>query len=1715
MKNALTAMMLLAATMAVTGAWADNGLTDVTAQYVTNASFEADNVSTLSPVNNQADGLRGYSVAAPSGWTVTNGANAVSLLVTADCYTDNNFGKVTTLADGQQAYYLRMGWSTGTTSMRQTVKALPKGKYMLQASVRSAYVNEATSRVEMTAGNEGLSLSFAPGAQGCFTSMEWSKESLVFEQKADGDATIAFDVVWLSGGSCVMIDDVRLYQLGDDYVDPDDPSTPSDDTALADFVGESAMQSDLLQMLANFATYMKNDFQDCQWPNSIDEACGCFKGENTMANDERGVRPNADLSMICAFLVKYGKDKVTLPAGVTWDDLEQMAMKSLVFAYSTHKANKLKVCSGGNYWGSVSNADHVWESSLWAMSVAYSAFFQWNKLSDAQKNYIYQLLKAECNYELERTIPTGYNGDTKAEENGWEADILAATLGLFPNDPLAPQWFQRLREFAINSYSHKDDATDNTIIDPDYDQKRVRDLYKGRNLYDDYSLQNHNYFHTSYQNVVIQELGEAALALKLFQLGLYGTEQWKTNALMHNNDKVMEEVLYWLALADGELAMPNGNDWSLFLYDQITSYSTNACFLRDPHALMLENLAYKMIKARQKTTADGSWLLRSDVGARRMGVEAHRVMMTWLMHDVLSTADMTATTWPAFNRTYSQAKHFTSQNIVRASTDSRFTCFSWSKGLNSYTGYISPHGSQLSPLTSHLSNLIVPFRANNTGNFLGWYEVQGKATNATPVVSGIYDLRGNSYVMNGELNTNDASLNHRFAIYSTPGNAVIYLDNVSARQNVTINKEKGGLMAISMDELTKTRRTLYYPDYSADFDCQCFTTKKVDGAAFTTLPGPWVNIDNTFSIVSPSASKSTAFGEKANNNSVMTAKLYASYSDVSRAVKKDSLVDSRAIAYYSNITAEQTNQFFQDMQQLTYTMPKGWNGVIVPDGDGEYGPDCTYFMLLSNFAGEKECTLKNVYNRIGNPVFTTCTTISSSGSTATFTAEQNHSVVNTLKFFINGTGMEAIQAEGDSCTIYLLNLIKGNNKLSITAFDKGKTLTKDVMLSTKKLKVSIVDGELQVEDVNVSKPLSGTPMGSRSIDYASGKVSQTVNTPSAAFDADPTTFYASYDAKYAWVGLDLGSPHVIDRVSFAPATEPAGIMQLGVFEGANEPDFSDAIPFHVIKDEPASGETSTQDVACSRGFRYVRYIGPNGSHCNVAELSFYGTEGKGDDSRLYQMTNQPLLIIHTVNNAEVTSRETYLDGWLSVISEDGTSFFTDTLKIRGRGNGSWDVSNTLPYGGVIWRKLPYRLKLAHKTKLLGMPAKAKNWVLLNNLSDKTLIRNMVAFEASRRMGMDYTPAAKMVDVMYNGELKGTYQLADKIEVGKNRINIESIGPDDNEEPNITGGYLIEIDASQGRESPNVIFKSAKGNPVTIQDPDEDAITPQQYDYIKNAFNSMEAKVYGSNPADPVSGYPSALDVDAFLKHFLVGEFSGNTDTYWSIYMSKDRGADEKFKCCTVWDFDLAFENDLRTYPINDLTDYLCLCRNSSAAGDMKNFVRRIANTQQQRICELWTDARTNRGFTPENILAYVDSLAQELELSQTYNFLRWPILDVNVQKNFQALGSYDKEVAFMKQYIADRFVWMDEKTGYLSVIGGIADARFSQSGHVYVDGQGIHIAGFQPGCTYRIFNANGQFVTQGQTAATTVVSPAVRRGVYIVAISNQQGTTLQRKIIVE
>ena len=200
--------------------------------------------------------------------------------------------------------------------------------------------------------------------------------------------------------------------------------------------------------------------------------------------------------------------------------------------------------------------------------------------------------------------------------------------------------------------------------------------------------------------------------------------------------------------------------------------------------------------------------------------------------------------------------------------------------------------------------------------------------------------------------------------------------------------------------------------------------------------------------------------------------------------------------------------------------------------------------------------------------------------------------------------------------------------------------------------------------------LKGTVIGTaEAVDYSTNSKSTTVNTCENAFDGDFETFFASYDRSYTWAGLDLGSPHVITRVGWAPRNDsngPARVV-LGVFEGANSPDFMDALPLYLIDEKGTIGKMSYADVSCSRGFRYVRYVGPSDSRCNLAELAFYGHAGEGDDSHLYQITNLPTVSIHTLNGEIPYDKEHQIVSQLTIISDNGTKLLSEpgtTNKIR-------------------------------------------------------------------------------------------------------------------------------------------------------------------------------------------------------------------------------------------------------------------------------------------------------------------------------------------------------------------------------------------------------------------------------------------------------------------
>ncbi len=713
-------------------------------------------------------------------------------------------------------------------------------------------------------------------------------------------------------------------------------------------MSEADVKKNIREMITKNLTYAENQYKS-----------GGYFGNGQSV--EHGARTNSDYAFVYAFIYKKCKDQV-LPNGLSFETVKQHALGAIRYSYKTHKANQTLLCTDNIYWGL------VWESSLWSTSTAYAAWLMWDDLTADDKAAIKKMVMAEANLKLSTPIPTAINNDTKAEENGWDTNILAMAAALFPEEKNAKAWTYLCQQYAMNSYSVGSDLYNYNVVDG----KSVRDWYIGSNLFPDYSLENHYFFHTSYLNIPIQELSESLLAYKAVQSQTAPVFPIP-NALKHNVKNVWNSLLKELILPDGIMAMPNGNDWSMYLYDELSSYSALACIYRDPDALMLESMILQWAKIRQATTSDGAFMLNPDVGERRMGVTARRLVFAHLYHDYFPTSDMTPTKWSDFNKQHETTKLLPYSGIIRENSDSRYTTFSWfqsvdGKSYKSYMGMVSPN-------SPNYSNIIFPFKVANTGNFTGYVDVIGHTRNAS-LVSNSFAMYPKSFATTGKLNVTGSSLTKSLSFYSTPGNAVIYHEDNLALVIGTLAKDGGLMLGITTDVLTKLSRTLYSQDGSVS----------TNGDTMRTFSGNWVNIDNVLGMV-VNGGNGIAFGEKELNTSVYVSKLYGSYSTIGQAFSAGDVILSRSVIVYSKVNAETTKALAA--KEKCPVVATGWKATAAEDPNGKR------YLLISNFRGTASADLTLTYPE-GAPVFDRITTVNSNAGTAKFSNATNTSMANEL-----------------------------------------------------------------------------------------------------------------------------------------------------------------------------------------------------------------------------------------------------------------------------------------------------------------------------------------------------------------------------------------------------------------------------------------------------------------------------------------------------------------------------------------------------------------------------------------------------------------------------------------------------------------------------------------------------------------------------------------------
>lgn len=389
----------------------------------------------------------------------------------------------------------------------------------------------------------------------------------------------------------------------------------------------------------------------------------------------------------------------------------------------------------------------------------------------------------------------------------------------------------------------------------------------------------------------------------------------------------------------------------------------------------------------------------------------------------------------------------------------------------------------------------------------------------------------------------------------------------------------------------------------------------------------------------------------------------------------------------------------------------------------------------------------------------------------------------------------------------------------------------------------------------------------------------------------------------------------------------------------------------------------------------------------------------------------PDLIIYTEGGAPIESKEEYLGATVSLSGETDDTFKFDnaTAKIRGRGNSTW----------TYFDKKAYRLKFDEKTDLLGMGA-AKNFVLLANAMDMTMMHNYIAFTLMSQLDDAFTPECSFVHLHLNGQYMGVYLLTERIEEDEERLDIGS-----GKSGNADVGYLVEFGGNIDRDEKkkfkigDVAYNGKtiswrKNFLASIKSPDEDVCTDEQRDYISNYVNRVNRAIYTKD----FDTFCELCDVDSFVANVLVNELLLNNDFDFSMYMYKHESG--KLFLGPVWDFDQACGISTKsggTMHGWTVSDYDCWITALLEIPEFYELVR-----------QMWID---NYDLI-HNLTNEIYRKAAELEYDINLNYRRWDVLGKPYWRMTEEMADLDTYDGFLERlvwWLDNRIIWIDKEFG--------------------------------------------------------------------------------------
>ena len=379
------------------------------------------------------------------------------------------------------------------------------------------------------------------------------------------------------------------------------------------------------------------------------------------------------------------------------------------------------------------------------------------------------------------------------------------------------------------------------------------------------------------------------------------------------------------------------------------------------------------------------------------------------------------------------------------------------------------------------------------------------------------------------------------------------------------------------------------------------------------------------------------------------------------------------------------------------------------------------------------------------------------------------------------------------------------------------------------------------------------------------------------------------------------------------------------------------------------------------------------------------------------------------------------------------------VALRYRGNSSYGADKK-PYSFRTLDKPLEQGGVKKKVNILGL-GKDNNWALLAPYSDKSMMRDVLAFEVSRPW-MEYVPRGRYCEMFLDGIYYGVFVLTEVVSSGKHRLDLPDPGDSGDD---LTGGYIMEVDR------PDEVTHVSRYHPLSdngtpysnryiyfqYKSPDFEELSSEQAAYINSRIDRMENALWNYRPSGQAT-YEEYIDVANFIDYQLAQELGHNVDAYRlsGKFFKRRDSEDARFKM-VVWDMNLAYGNAdyyeawrTDTWVYKNTNSIM----NNSGEAYLIPFWWYKLNSNPGYVAALkkrWAQYR--RGNLREDaIMATVDSLTTVLTLqgAEYRDSQAWPRWGVWVWPNYHVAGNFADEIAWLKRWIKNRIAWMDSQLGF-------------------------------------------------------------------------------------